>query len=126
MKKLFIILSVILCLMVESVSANGFIPMKERINIYNGIMDLHHIEGKNFVWWECGERLSFAEGEKRAREYSDAIQVSQDYVYKKLGVRVPYLDVAAVIFQESSMNECVIGKRETRRLTEKLGRTAPS
>ncbi|MBD3263409.1 hypothetical protein GF374_03450 [Candidatus Woesearchaeota archaeon] len=102
--------------------ANGFIPMKYKLDVYDGIMSLHRIEGRNFFWRECGERLSEEEGQKRALEYADAIKASQECVHQRTGIMVPTKDIVSVLFQESSMDECVIGRRETEYLAQKLGR----
>ena len=122
MRFLILGLCLMFCLASGNSHANGYIPVQYKLDTFGGIMGLHLIKDRNFVWWECGESLTREEGRKRAFEYADAIKASQEYVHTRTGVTVPTHDIVAVLFQESSMDECVIGRRESHYLAEKLGR----
>ena len=89
------------------------------------ILKLHEIQGpkkKNMVWGECGELLRGEGAEKRAFEYADAILSSIRTVYRKTGEMIDYRHVLAILYRESSNDECVVGHQETKRLARNLGR----
>ena len=89
------------------------------------IIRLQEIDGPmktNIVWSECGKRVKRDAAEGRAREYSEAIMKSVEDVYVRTGVWIDPRHPAAILYRESSFNECVIGKRETKKLASQLGR----
>jgi hypothetical protein len=89
-------------------------------DVVEAIMALH--TGDHFVWWECGKGLTKAQGEKRAQEYAEEIQWGVSEICRTTGEWVNPDHVAAVLYRESSNNECVIGRQETNKLKDQLGR----
>lgn len=89
------------------------------------IVKLHEMEGPaktNVIWYECGKKIGRVDASVRANEYSSAIMSSVQDVYEKTGEWVDPRYPVAILYRESSFDECIIGKRETNRLAEKLGR----
>lgn len=78
---------------------------------------------KNIIWWECGKKIKGENAQTRSRQYAEAIVASIHDVSEKTDELVNPDHVVALIYRESSCNECVIGRQETNRLTEQLGRT---
>jgi hypothetical protein len=76
-------------------------------------------DGKPMGWFECGKRIR--DREKRAREYSDALFSSIEDVKEKTGFEVDYDIARAILFRESTDDQCAIGKQETRYLSKSLG-----
>lgn len=92
-------------------------------DVLSAIMELHKSKsGKHFIWNECGKRLSRKDQECRAGEYRDAIMASISDVESKTGFRPDPRIMTAILFRESSNNECVIGRQETSRLSFQLGK----
>lgn len=92
-------------------------------DIRKSILELHKSEnGKFFIWRECGKRLGVDERDVRAGQYASAIMTSVEDVYIRTGEWIDPRHVKAILFRESSDNECVIGKQEIDRLKLKLGR----
>ncbi len=90
-------------------------------DVHDAIIELHRSEnGKYIIWRECGKRVG--NPDERAREYAVAIMDSISKVENDTGFRVDPRIVMAILFRESSYDECVIGHRETKKLIEKLGR----
>jgi len=89
------------------------------------ILELHTSQGprkKYIVWHECRKRLRKEKAIQRAGEYARAIKSSADLVYERTGKRVNIDHMVAILYRESSYDECVIGRQETRKLSKKLGR----
>jgi len=94
-------------------------------HVSRSILELHVSKGpaRDYILWhECGKRLGGQRAIERAQEYSEAIISSIFDVEKKTGEYIDPDHVVAILFRESSHDECVIGKQETRKLTEQLGR----
>lgn len=79
-----------------------------------------HVIGKNVIWNECGKRYRMEQAQERADEYARAIVDSIKDVRSKTGIEVNADDVRAILFRESSDDECVIGRQETDRLRLRL------
>lgn len=99
--------------------------VKDReIEIQQAILALHTSQGpskKNIIWNECGKFLRGEKAMERAGEYARAILGSIDLVKEKTGEEINPDYVAAVLYRESSCDECAIGKQEVKRLTKNLG-----
>jgi len=88
--------------------------------LYQDMLNLHRSDsGRYLIWHECGKRVKDQEG--RADQYTKAILASIDDVGRKTGVYVDPKIVRAILFRESSDNECSIGKQEINWLSENLG-----
>lgn len=91
--------------------------------VQEAILALHTSRnGRFLIWNECGKRLRDKEKAKRAAEYTEAIMASIKDVHYRTDFRVDPRIPVAIIFRESSNNECVIGKLETDRLANQLGK----
>lgn len=92
-------------------------------DVERAIMALHTSKnGRALIWQECGKRLNKKAQELRAAEYREAIMASVDDVEARKGFRPDPRIMVAILFRESSNDECVIGKQETDKLAEQLGR----
>lgn len=93
--------------------------------VQKAVLDLHTRQGpakENIIWGECGKRLRGKKAVQRAEEYAKAIMASVEMVGAETGEYINPDYMVAILYRESSCNECVIGRQETRRLTESLGR----
>jgi hypothetical protein len=81
---------------------------------------------RNLFWYECGKKLNRQESESRAEQYADAIMSSVEDVYRKTGELINPDHVVAILFRESSHDECVIGKKESDLLMKKLSEAKQS
>jgi len=89
------------------------------------IVKLHERKGPvkmNVVWYECGKKIGRDDAIVRANEYSSVIMSSVQDVYEKTGEWIDPRHPAAILYRESSFDECIIGRRETNRLAERIGR----
>lgn len=94
---------------------------EEEDGLYEDMLNLHKSDsGRYMIWHECGKRVK--DKELRAQEYTKAILASIDNVYQETGIRIDPRIPRAILFRESSDNECSIGKQEIGWLTENLGR----
>ena len=92
--------------------------------IVQATLELHKSKnGRHYLWHECGKRLNNGKREKRAAEYGRAIMESVDAVEMKTGEWIDPRYVKAILYRESSDNECAIGKQEIGWLAEQLGKT---
>lgn len=83
--------------------------------ISGDVLGLHtkHGPAKEYVIWnECGKRLGKKKAEKRAGEYADMISGSIVDVYRKTGEFVNPDYVVAILYRESSNDECIVGRKE--------------
>lgn len=78
---------------------------------------------ENIVWGECQKQLRGDEAFRRSKEYARAIVGALQRVHDKTGERIDPDHMIAILYRESSYNECVIGRKETKRLKERLGRS---
>ena len=88
------------------------------------ILKLHEMKGPtrtNIIWSECGKRLTGDKAAQRAIEYAMAIKESIEQVKKTTGEDVDPDYVVAILYRESSNNECIIGEKEINKLEEHLG-----
>ena len=118
--KFFIFL--ILLVLVSSLSADVRVREEET---QKAILDLHTRQGpakENIIWSECGKRLRGEKALERAGQYAQAIMKSVDLVQAQTGEYINPDYMVAILYRESSCNECVIGRQETKKLTESLGR----
>lgn len=122
----FLILILIFAMFIMAAKPHGDEFVQHVPTVAQQVLGLHTKQGpgkEHIVWYECGKKLSREKAEARAVEYSEAILSSIEYVYERKGVRIDPRHVNALLFRESSHNECVIGNRETMRLATQLGRT---
>jgi hypothetical protein len=83
--------------------------------ISGDVLGLHTKQGpgKEYVIWkECGKRLGKKNAKKRADEYAEMISGSIDDVYRKTGEFVNPDYVVAILYRESSHDECIVGRKE--------------
>jgi hypothetical protein len=93
--------------------------------VKSSILALHTAHGpaKSYiVWHECGKRLNSEKANLRAEKYAATILASIEDVERRTGEVIDPNHVVAILFRESSNNECVIGHKETKRLGKQLGR----
>jgi len=119
---------VILCFMLLFlIAANPDVVPPDKFTeqeIYQATLELHKSKnGRYFMWHECGKRLNNGAREKRAAEYARAIMESVNAVEERRGEWIDPRHVKALLYRESSDNECAIGKQEIRWLAEQLGET---
>jgi hypothetical protein len=92
-------------------------------DVYNATLELHKSDdGKYLMWHECGEKLDSETREKRASEYAKAIMKSVEAVEARTGEWIDPRHVKAILYRESSDNECAVGKQEVEWLSQKLGK----
>jgi len=78
--------------------------------------------GKEYtVWHECGKRLNSLEAESRALQYSEYIKDSITDVYERWNEEINPDHVVAILYRESSDDECAIGRKELDRLRDQSG-----
>jgi hypothetical protein len=95
-------------------------PTEEEVD--EAIAALHVAKNQKFLMWnECGKILRGEDVATRIGEYATTIQQSIQSVETQTGLEVPYKDVVAITFRESSHDACNIGKQEVGRLTKSLG-----
>ena len=88
--------------------------------LFFDMLSMHKAEnGRYMVWNECGKRVK--NPKERAAEYATAIMASIRDVKKKTGFSVDPSIVRAILYRESSDDECSIGNQEINWLSEKLG-----
>lgn len=122
MRCLFLILFIILFFVSGSLLANVSVGEEE---IQKAILDLHTKQGpakKNIIWGECGKRLRREKATQRSEEYAKAIVASLGLVQVKTNEQINPDYLVAILYRESSFNECVIGRHETNKLKKSLGR----
>lgn len=96
-------------------------------NIADEIIGLHMIGevgdgGERVVWRECGKKLDYNLALARAKQYSEYIENSILDVYSRYGELIDSDHVVAIIYRESSYDECAIGHREARLLSRRTGK----
>lgn len=103
-------------------SNEGDIQPVDTSSIRDTVLALHRSpNGRFMIWNECGKVVRGDDVIPRADRYSELIDRSIQDVKAKTGFEVPYRDVVAVLFRESSHNECCVGKQEVNRLAKVLG-----
>lgn len=112
---------IVLCFMLLFLMAASPYEFSES-ELIQATLELHKSEnGKHFLWHECGKRLNNGTREKRAEEYARAIMESIDAVEAKTGEWIDPRHVKAILYRESSDNECAIGRQEIGWLSKELG-----
>jgi len=113
--------SFFLCIVISFflIAAHGDTLTAERDYVAN--LMLSHHSGKYFQWNECGNGLALGAGERRAYEYADAILESIRNIEVRHGERIDPRHVRAILYRESSDDECIVGFQEARRLSETVG-----
>ena len=87
------------------------------------IIDLHTQQGPgnaHVIWRECGKKLAGEKAVTRAGEYAKYIAASIEDVRLKYAEEINPDHVVAILYRESSNDECAIGRKE---IGELFGRT---